>query len=120
MTEKNTSHSLLIGKNIRKQRLLANMKGETLAIELGITKAAISQLENGLVDIKFSTLYRLSQVFNVPISLFTSEIENTPFSTAVSKQTTTREHSDILKEIHRNVSELIVLLKVEQNYSQES
>lgn len=34
----------------------------------GVTSATLSRIENGQVDFKFSTLIRLSQTLNIPLS----------------------------------------------------
>jgi len=62
-----SSLSKTVGHNIRQCRVKENMKGETLARELGITKAAVSQMENGLTDIKVSTLYKISAIFKIDV-----------------------------------------------------
>jgi transcriptional regulator with XRE-family HTH domain len=56
----------LVGNAIRQIRLKKEMKGETLARKLKKTKAAISQLENGLVDVKISYLFRIAEALEVP------------------------------------------------------
>ena len=63
-----SSLSKIVGYNIRQYRIKENMKGETLARELGITKAAVSQMENGMTDIKVSTLYKISAIFKIDVS----------------------------------------------------
>jgi len=57
-----------IGQNINHIRKEKGVKGETLGKELGVTKAAVSNLENGLVDFKISTLIHIANVLNADIS----------------------------------------------------
>lgn len=69
-----TDVSKIVGRNIRELRSKENMKGETLAKELGVTKACISQMENGVTDIKVSTLHQIATIFKTDVcSLISSE-----------------------------------------------
>ena len=64
----------IIGHNISKIRKEKFLKGETLAKELGVSKSAISHFENGLVDLKISTLHQIATVLKTDLShLFESE-----------------------------------------------
>jgi len=54
----------IIGKNIKIARNQKEMKGETLAKELKISKAAISQLENGLKDFRITHLHRIAEILD--------------------------------------------------------
>ena len=56
-----------IGKNIQKLRKERNLKGEILAKSLGVTKAAFSYIENGLVDYKISTLQKIAKVLDTDV-----------------------------------------------------
>jgi transcriptional regulator with XRE-family HTH domain len=58
---KNTKqhYTLNIGNNIRKWRELKGVKQDQLAIQLGITKAALSNIENNKTDI---SLHRVEQI----------------------------------------------------------
>ncbi len=69
-----TEFSKIVGRNIRELRSKENMKGEILAKELGITKARISQMENGVTDMKVSTLHQIATIFKIDVcSLISSE-----------------------------------------------
>lgn len=57
-----------IGNNISEVRKEKGIKGETLGKELGVTKAAVSNLENGLVDFKISTLMQIANILNTDLS----------------------------------------------------
>lgn len=62
MSSKITSkenYTLKIGQNIRKWRELKEMKQEQLAVQLGITKAALSNIENNKTDI---SLHRIEEI----------------------------------------------------------
>lgn len=55
------SYRLHIGQNIRKWRLLKGIKQELLASDLGITKGALSNIENNKTTI---TLHRVEDIAN--------------------------------------------------------
>jgi transcriptional regulator with XRE-family HTH domain len=55
------SYQLLIGQNIRKWRMLKGVKQELLASNIGITKAALSNIENNKTAI---TLRRIEDIAN--------------------------------------------------------
>lgn len=55
----NHSYSLNIGQNIRKWRELKGIKQELLATQLGITKAALSNIENNKTNI---SLQRIEEI----------------------------------------------------------
>lgn len=52
-------YRLLIGQNIRKWRELRGVKQDSLALQLGITKAALSNIENNKTDIN---LHRIEDI----------------------------------------------------------
>ncbi len=54
-----SKYSIMIGTNIRKWRELKGIKQELLAEQIGITKGALSNIENNKVDI---SLHRLEDI----------------------------------------------------------
>lgn len=58
-----------IGENISEIRKEKGMKGEALAKELGVSKAAVSQMESGLINIKILTLSQIA--FALQTNIFT-------------------------------------------------
>jgi len=56
-----------IYQNIKKLRELKNLTREYVAIELGMTVSGYSKIERGEVDIAFSRLQRIAEVFEVDI-----------------------------------------------------
>lgn len=56
-----SAYRLLIGQNIRKWRELKGVKQELLALDIGITKAALSNIENNKTDIN---LHRIEDIAN--------------------------------------------------------
>ncbi len=62
-----------IGENIRQQRTLQKMKGETMAKALGISKSALSQMENGKTNITISRLFEIAELLNVDLIVLMPE-----------------------------------------------
>ena len=56
------NYQLIIGRNIRKWRELKGIKQEQLANQLGITKGALSNIENDKTDL---SLHRIEQIANL-------------------------------------------------------
>ena len=65
--------SKIIGNNICRIRKEKGIKGETLAKELHVSKAAISQMENGYVNFKISTLTNIASLLQTNISSLLEE-----------------------------------------------
>jgi transcriptional regulator with XRE-family HTH domain len=62
-----------VGNNIRKWRLTKNHKQSLLAQKLGISRAALSNIENGKTDITLSRLCEIANLLNVDVELLFSE-----------------------------------------------
>ena len=60
----------LTAQRIKELRAEAGYSSEDVASEIGISKTAYSQLENGKVEINLSRLDKLAQIFKVPLSSF--------------------------------------------------
>ncbi len=57
------------GKMIKQLRMAKSLSLNKLAFSTdGVTSATLSRIENGQVDFKFSTLIRLSQTLDIPLS----------------------------------------------------
>ena len=76
MKKSNLPYTIFIGANIRKWRELKGIKQEQLANSLGITKAALSNMENNKADI---SLHRMEDIANYlgleVIKLFTNPLD---------------------------------------------
>ena len=59
---------LIIGQNIKEIRKENGIKAEILAKQLKKSTAAISQMENGLVDFKISYLSRIAELLETDLS----------------------------------------------------
>jgi len=60
----------LIAAKIRERRLHKNLTLESVAHDLGISKAAMSQLENGHRKITARKIFLLAKILDVPVSFF--------------------------------------------------
>lgn len=68
----------VIGINIRKVRQEAKLTLTAVAKKAGLTKSALSKVENGQISAPISTLIRIAQSLNVPIAAFFSEDKKEP------------------------------------------
>ena len=64
-----------IGVNIRHARISNNIKQETLAKKVSLSKSEISRIENGKREVKISTLKKIAVAIGVPASNFLDEYE---------------------------------------------
>ncbi|MFW2475339.1 MAG: helix-turn-helix domain-containing protein [Sediminibacterium sp.] len=110
--EKN-SISQIVGENIRTARRRIGMKGETLAKALSITKSAVSQLENGSIDIRVSTIFKVAEVLEVSIfellSLQNDNISSVQNLKQVQDEMLRLEKSQI-EDLSSNIQTLISIL----------
>lgn len=60
----------LMAAKIRELKLSRNLTLEAVAHDLGISKAAMSQLENGHVEITARKILLLAEILQVPVTLF--------------------------------------------------
>jgi len=58
------------GENLRKIRLARGYTQEHLANELGIEISQISRIERGVINTSVSTLYSISLILKVDVSVF--------------------------------------------------
>jgi len=56
-----------LGNRIRDLRVAKNKSLNSFAFNKGITSATLSRIENGLVDVKFITLVKLSNALETPL-----------------------------------------------------
>lgn len=106
---------LVIGNNIKEFRTKKIIKGETLAKTLGVSKAAVSQMEHGLTDFKVSTLYEMANIFEVDVrSLIVSE---TLHSSQQSQNKISLEKTVLIDQLFDKIDSLneqITALKLEK------
>lgn len=65
MTHKNLLAA--IGKNVKEERLEKGIKGEWLGKKLEISKAAVSQMENGQKDFRVSELFKIAEILETDV-----------------------------------------------------
>lgn len=65
-----------LGKLIKAYRLKTSKSISLLTAEVGMTKSLLADTEKGIKDPQFSTLWRLAQGLNVPLSEIIKELEN--------------------------------------------
>ena len=72
----NPPYCLKIGINIRKWRELKGIKQELLATKLGITKAALSNIENDKTDVSLHRIEDIARCLNLEVmKLFLNPLE---------------------------------------------
>lgn len=106
--------TVIVGANITAYRKLKNWSQAELAEQLGLTPVALSRIERGLSAPRFSTLEKLSQVFERPVEdFFYSQTHQTHFShdTEHSKISSTVISDQAIQEIHFMAERIIQLLK---------
>ena len=64
-----------IGANIRHARISNNIKQETLAKKVALSKSEISRIENGKREVKISTLKKIAMAIGVPASALLDEYD---------------------------------------------
>ncbi len=64
-----------LGDLIKKERLKTNKSISLLSAEIGLTKSILADTEKGIKDPQLSTLWRLAQGLNVPLSDLIEELE---------------------------------------------
>jgi len=61
---------LTIGKNIQNQRKKQNLTQIELAVEVGIDRAYLSEIENGKANISVNILYAIADALHIDIKDF--------------------------------------------------
>ena len=65
-----------LGKTIKKMRSNKNISCTELAYSFDIDKGNLSRIENGLIDCKFTTLWKISEALNMKLSELILCLEN--------------------------------------------
>ena len=61
---------VLVGQNVKKQRIRHGMTQNDLAEILGMQPSSLALMERGLRGTTFYTLFRLSKLFGLPVDIF--------------------------------------------------
>lgn len=59
-----------IGKKIREKREKSNISQRKLALMCGISRQHLKNIETGTVDIRISTLKKIAEALNEPVTVF--------------------------------------------------
>ena len=68
------SQILLVGQKIRLIRKSRRLTQASLAAQIGVTQSDLSRMENGEYKVGLDVLFRILQVFELPLSRFFDEI----------------------------------------------
>lgn len=73
-TSAQPSQILLVGQKIRLLRKSRRLTQASLAAQIGVTQSDLSRMENGEYKVGLDVLFRILQVFELPLSRFFDEI----------------------------------------------
>ena len=59
---------LQLGQKIRFERIKRNLSQEALEERSGVSRRAISEIERGNTDIRYTNLYQIAKAFNLTVS----------------------------------------------------
>lgn len=105
----------LTANKIKELRRNIGFSAESVASDLGISKTALSQLENGKVEITLTRLESLSKVFNIPLENFLPSGNGTQ-----TIQITHGENSPNVQHINNNDPQLMSAIQTSINALQKS
>lgn len=75
MQDKKENIKKEIGLIIKSKRLALNKSISLLSNEIGLSKSVWLEIENGNRDLQFTTIWRICEGLNIPLSDFIIEIE---------------------------------------------
>ena len=75
MQEKKEILKSILSKKIKKYREISNKSISLICNEIDLSKSIWSDLEKGIKDPQFSTLWRIAEGLNIPLSEIVIEIE---------------------------------------------
>ncbi|WP_142416010.1 helix-turn-helix domain-containing protein [Bartonella massiliensis] len=88
MQSQNLNIDFCVGKRIRLRRKMLKMSQTTLGNALGISFQQIQKYENGLNRVSAGRLMQISDILNVPISFFYTDV--------ITKQPPPYHHDDVI------------------------
>lgn len=74
--ENKTKLQKCLSKSVKEKRLNLNKSISLLSAEVGMTKSMWADLEKGRKDPQLSTIWRISQGLDIPLSVLIKEIED--------------------------------------------
>ncbi len=75
MQDKKEILKSILSKKIKKYREISNKSISLICNEIDLSKSIWSDLEKGIKDPQFSTLWRIAEGLNIPLSEIVIEIE---------------------------------------------
>lgn len=76
MQDRKKEFKKLLGNLVREKRSEANKSISLVSDEIDLSKSVWFEIENGNRDPQITTMWRISEALNIPLSEFIKEIEN--------------------------------------------
>lgn len=92
---------LYVGARMRLRRVMMGLSQYTLAQNLGLTFQQVQKYEKGANRISASTLHRLAEVLDVPVSFFFDELPRVPAKSPREDDLARRESLELLRNYYR-------------------
>lgn len=90
-----------VGGRMRLRRIMMGLSQYALAQALGLTFQQIQKYEKGANRISASTLHRLGEVLDIPVSFFFDELPRDPKKAVPGDELTRRESLELLRNYYR-------------------
>lgn len=75
-SEKTLHLTKKLGELIRNERMRKNLSCTKFAYQFDIDKGNLNRIENGLIDCKFTTLWKISEAIGIKLSELIKILEN--------------------------------------------
>ena len=75
-SEKTLHLTKKLGELIRNERMIKNLSCTKFAYQFDIDKGNLNRIENGLIDCKFTTLWKISEAIGLKLSELIKILEN--------------------------------------------
>ena len=85
-----------IGQRIYETRNILGMKQETLSKRAGISQASMSNIENGVFNIRLKTLYKIAEALNVSITWLLGEDNTKEFNLTDSEYLELKKYAEFI------------------------
>lgn len=92
---------LYVGSRMRLRRIMMGLSQYALAQSLELTFQQVQKYEKGANRISASTLHRLAEVLDVPVSFFFDELPRVPATSPREDDLTRRESLELLRNYYR-------------------
>lgn len=91
--------SKIIGSNIKHFRTSSNLTQEDVASKLNMSRQRFARIENGILDISFEELVKISKIINVDVNKLTSHEANIAYRNNSKNE---NEINDIIEFFYAN------------------